>query len=492
MELHAEAIDLVTRSPTVVLNAADARELGVNPLDRVQVRWNGRSVVCIVEVTEELVPPGELGATERVGHLDGMVEVTLAPRPRSVQYVRKKLDGIELEPTEVRRIAEDITEDRLSDIELSAYVTAVYTRGFSSAETLALTEAMTGAGDRLSWDTDVVADKHSIGGVAGNRVTPVLVPIVVAAGVTVPKTSSRAITSPAGTADTMEVFCNVSFDADGIRRIVDEAGGCLVWGGGVDLSPADDRIIRAEYPLSLDPQGQLVASVLSKKRSAGSTHVVLDVPYGEDAKTGSLEEARELAEEFKKVADHLGLHLTCAITRGNAPIGRGIGPVLEARDVLAVLSGDGPEDLRQKSVRLAGLLLDACGVNADADELLESGAAERAFRDIVAAQGGDRDVSLADLTPGEHTHTLEARRPGVVSHVDNGLVSEVARRAGAPRDAGAGLELQRRLGEEVAEGDALLTVYAEHEEKLEEARGLLVGSEPIRVRPPGESVVEHL
>jgi AMP phosphorylase len=166
--------------------------------------------------------------------------------------------------------------------------------------------------------------------------------------------------------------------------------------------------------------------------------------------------------------------------------------VLEARDVLSVLSGDGPEDLRQKSVRLAGLLLDACGVNADADDLLESGAAERAFRDIVDAQGGDRTVTLADLTPGEHTHTLETRRGGVVSHVDNGLVSEVARRAGAPRDAGAGLELQRRLGEEVLEGDALLTVYAEHEEKLEEARGLLVGNEPVRVRPPGESVVEHL
>jgi AMP phosphorylase len=492
MELQAEEIDLATRSPTVILNAIDARELGVNPLDRVQVRGDGTSVVAIVEVTEELVAPGDLGATSRVGHLTGTVEVTHAPRPRSVQYVRKKLDGIELEPSEIRRIAEDITEDRLSDIELSAYVTGAYTRGFSSTETLALTEAMTGAGDRLSWDADIVADKHSIGGVAGNRITPVLVPIVVAAGVTVPKTSSRAITSPAGTADTMEVFCDVSFDADGIRRIVAEAGGCLVWGGGVDLSPADDRIIRAEYPLSLDPPGQLVASVLSKKRSAGSTHVVLDVPYGEGAKTGSLDEARELAEEFKKVADHLGLHLTCAITRGQAPIGRGIGPVLEARDVLSVLAGDGPADLRQKSIRLAGLLLDACEVEADAEELLTSGAAETAFRDIVEAQGGDRDVSLDDLVPGAQTHTVEASRAGVVGHVDNGLVSEVARRAGAPRDVRAGLSLERGLGAEVEAGDPLFTVHAEHADKLAEARELLAGSEPLRVRPAGESLVEHL
>ena len=492
MRLHAEPIDLVTRAQTVVLNADDARELGVNPLDRVQVRWNDTSVVGIVEVTEELVESGSLGATARVGHLDGEVEVSLAPQPRSVQFVRKKLDGVELEPSEVRRIAEDITEDRLSDIELSAYVSAAYAQGFSSAETLALTEAMTGAGDRLRWDTEVVADKHSIGGVAGNRTTPLIVPIVVAAGVTVPKTSSRAITSPSGTADTMEVFCDVSFDADGIRRIVDEVGGCLVWGGGVDLSPADDRIIRAEYPLSLDPPGQLVASVLSKKRSAGSTHVVLDIPYGEGAKTGSLDEARELAEEFKKVADHLGLHLTCAITRGHAPIGQGIGPTLEARDVLEVLTGGGPAALRQKSVRLAGLLLDACGVDADPEALLDSGAAEAAFRDIVAAQGGDRDVSLADLTPGDRTHSVEASRDGVVNHVDNGLVSAVARRAGAPRDPAAGIRLHRSVGDEVAAGDPLLTVHAEHDGKLAEARDLLAGSEPLRVRPSGESVVEHL
>lgn len=492
MRLHAEPIDLVTRAQTVVLNADDARELGVNPLDRVQVRWNGTSVVGIVEVTEELVESGSLGATARVGHLDGEVEVTLAPRPRSVQYLRKKLEGIELEPEEVRRIAEDITEDRLSDIELAGYVAAAYTEGFSSAETLALTEAMTGGGDRLSWDADVVADKHSIGGVAGNRTTPVIVPIVVAAGVTVPKTSSRAITSAAGTADTMEVFCDVSFDADGIRRIVDEAGGCLVWGGGVDLSPADDRIIRAEYPLSLDPPGQLVASVLSKKRSAGSTHVVLDVPYGEGAKTGSLDEARELAHEFNKVADHLGIDLTCAITRGHAPIGRGIGPVLEARDVLSVLTGGGPEDLRQKSVRLAGLLLDACGVDADPEHLLETGAAAAAFRDIVDAQGGDPEVTLDDLPPGPENETVRAERGGVVTHVDNGVVSEVARRTGAPRDPAAGVHLERSVGDRVEVGDPLFTLFAEHAGKLSEAASHVDASEPVRVRSPGESVVEHL
>lgn len=491
MQLRAERIDLLTHGPTVVLNAADASELGVNPLDRVQLRDEGRLAVGIVEVTEELVAPGHLGVTHRLGGMTGSVEVTLAPRPRSVRALRKKLDGIELEAEEVARLVSDVHENRLSDIELSAYVSAVYTRGLSSAETLALTRAMTDVGERLRWEADVVADKHSIGGVAGNRVTPIVVPIVVAAGVTVPKTSSRAITSPAGTADTMAVFCEVAFDAAGVRRVVDEAGGCLVWGGAVNLSPVDDRIIRAEHPLSLDPAGQLVASVLSKKRSAGSTHVVVDVPYGEGAKVESLAAARELVDEFRQVADGVGIEVTCAVTRGQAPIGHGIGPVLEARDVLAVLAGGGPVDLRRKSVMLADLLLEVCGVDADAQSLLESGAAEAAFRRIVGAQGGDPEVALADLVPGRERHTVEAGRDGVVTHIDNDLVREVARRAGAPRDAAAGIALSHTVGDAVGVGDRLFTVHAEHAAKLEQATDLLDGAELVRVRSPGESLVEH-
>lgn len=209
--------------------------------------------------------------------------------------------------TELRTIVDDIDENRLNDVELSAYVSGVYANGLSREETRDLTEAMTDVGQVIEWDDAIIADKHSIGGVAGNRVTPVVVSIVATAGIKIPKTSSRAVTSAAGTADTMEVFCDVDYGTDGLRAIVDETGGCLVWGGSVNLSPVDDKIIRAETPLSVDPPGQIIASVLSKKRSAGSTHAVIDIPYGEGAKVESLSAARELAEDFSWMGGHLGM-----------------------------------------------------------------------------------------------------------------------------------------------------------------------------------------
>ncbi|MFW5920175.1 MAG: AMP phosphorylase [Halanaeroarchaeum sp.] len=492
MKFHAENIDLATRSPTVILNGSDAEELGVNPLDRVQIHWDGETHIGIVEVTEEIVAEGTLGVTHRLGHIDGEIELTHAPKPGSVHYIKKKLNDVELEEDELRAIIRDIDENRLSDIELSAYVTAIYTEGLSFEETKHLTEAMTEVGDVIEWNDGVIADKHSIGGVAGNRVTPIVVPIVAAAGVTIPKTSSRAITSPAGTADTMEVFCDVAFDIDELKSIVGETNGCLAWGGALNISPVDDKIIRAENPLSLDPPGQVIASVLSKKQSAGSTNVVIDVPYGEGAKVESLASARELATDFKQVGAHLGMEIECTITRGEQPIGRGIGPILEARDVLEVLQGGGPESLRLKSLRLANILLESCDVEASARDILDSGRALERFREIVAAQNGDPEVTVEDLVPGQETLIVRADRAGVVTHLDNRLISDIARRAGAPTDRGAGIELHVTTGESVATDDRLFTVRAEQTPKLDDAETLVEKSEPIRVRDRGEALVERL
>jgi len=492
MEFVAREIDIGSRNPMVILNGEDAEELGVNPLDRVQIRHDDRTVIGIVEVTEELVPVGSLGVTRRLGHVQGYVDVTVAPRPTAVHYIRKKLEDVELERDEIASIVREINENRLNDVELGAYVCGAYTNGLSMAETTALAESMAEVGETLDWQAAVVGDKHSIGGVPGNRVTPVVVPIVAAADVTIPKTSSRAVTSPAGTADTMEVFCEVEFELAEIREIVEKTGGCMVWGGSVSLSPVDDKIIRVENPLSIDPPGQIIASVLSKKKAAGSTHVVIDLPYGEGAKIDDLSAARELAEDFKRVGDHLGLELACTITRGTQPIGRGIGPVLEARDVLAVLDGADPRELRLKSVRIANVLLELCGVEPTAAEILDSGRALAKFREIVAAQRGDPDVERADLVPGGEIHTVTADREGVVVQVDNGLVSDVARRAGAPRDRRAGIYLHRQVGEAVARVDDLFTIHAEKASKLADATALVERTEPVRVRTGEEALVERV
>jgi AMP phosphorylase len=181
----------------------------------------------------------------------------------------------------------------------------------------------------------------------------------------------------------------------------------------------------------------------------------------------------------------------CAITRGAQPIGRGVGPILEARDVLAVLAGDGPRDLRVKSLKLAELLLDQCGVDRDAADLLDSGEALRTFRAIVAAQNGDPDVSPEDLRPGGHRRTVAADSGGQVTHVDNRLVNAIARRAGAPKDKAAGLELYHRVGDEVQTGDPLFCIHAEQASKLAEAERLAEETDPVRILEADEALVER-
>ena len=496
MQLTAESIDIGTRRPIVLLHRSDAGTLGVRPLDRVEIYRDGETTIGIVKVTDDLLEPGRIGVTHGLPDVSGPVEVLPAPHPESVSSIRRKLDGIELDGPELATIVADIHGDRLSDVELAAYVTGNYVNGLSLAETTQLTEHMIEAGERLSWDVDVVVDKHSIGGVAGNRVTPILVSIVAAAGLTIPKTSSRAVTSPAGTADTMEVFSPVEFSRNEIRRIVGETGGCVVWGGAVDLSPVDDEMIRAQSPLSLDPPGQVIASVLSKKVSAGSTHVVVEIPYGEGAKVSDIEEARDLAADFEHVGAHFDLELECAITRGSEPVGCGIGPVLEARDILEVLEGEGPDDLRRKSIGLADVLFELVADETDvgpgsARELLDSGAALETFRDIVSAQGGNPDVTTSDLEPGPETETVSARRSGVVTDVSNTDVNRLAWHAGAPGDRGAGLYIHRCVGEEVSVGDDLYTIYAETDLKLERAVDYAEGRTIVNVADPGEVLIER-
>ncbi|MDY6770558.1 MAG: AMP phosphorylase [Candidatus Nanohaloarchaea archaeon] len=492
MQLNANPIDMEAKTPTVIMNQEDAAELGVYTMDRVRLNHEGGHEVAVVETTNKLVDQGNIGLTNGLHALEGDIDVEIASKPESVKYIKAKMDGREWEEDQIYEIVDDIDRNALSDIEMGAYVSTIYTKGLSMEETAHLTQAMVDAGEQIQWDHDILADKHSIGGVPGNRVTPIIIPIIAAAGINIPKTSSRAITSPAGTADTMEVFCDVEFDLDEIKQIVNETNGCLVWGGSVKLSPVDDDIIRAEHPLSLDPEGQVVASVLSKKKSAGSNHVVIDIPYGEGSKVGDLSTARELAEKFKRIGDYLDMAVECTITRGDQPIGRGMGPALEAKDCLKVLKGDGPKDLEVKAVRLANILLEMCGESEKALHLIHSGEALEKFREIIGAQNGDQDIEPEDIEVGEHTLKVHAENSGIVSHIDNEQISDIASRAGAPKDNGAGAYLHKKKGDRVKKGEALMTVYAEKQNKLAEAEKLINRANGYRVHTKEEMLIEEL
>ncbi|ETW10687.1 thymidine phosphorylase [Roseivivax marinus] len=384
--------------------------------------------------------------------------------PVSASMIRSKAYGDRLDQAGFAAIVSDTLDSRLSDLELAAFVTACAGERLDEPETVALTRAMQGAGQTLDWGGRTILDKHCVGGLPGNRTTPIVVAIIAAAGHLIPKTSSRAITSPAGTADTMEAMAPVALDAAALRRVVEAEGGCIVWGGGLALSPADDHFIRVERPLDFDSTGQLVASVLSKKAAAGATHVLIDMPVGPTAKVRSEKAAEALGVRVSAVSNALGLNLALHISDGIAPVGRGIGPTLEAIDVLAVLrrAPDAPADLRERALDLAGHLLDlapdgVAGQGRDrARALLDSGAAEARFMAICEAQGGFRE-------PGTAAQRIEIHAPhaGLLTSVDNRRIARIAKLAGAPRQKCAGIRLLVRLGDRVDEGQPLYELHAE-------------------------------
>ncbi len=335
--------------------------------------------------------------------------------------------------------------------------------------------------------TLLVADKHCVGGLPGNRTTPIVVAIVAAHGLTIPKTSSRAITSPAGTADVVDTFTRSSLSLAEMRRVVEREGGCLAWGGGMSLSPVDDVLIGIEHPLDIDSEGQLVASVLSKKVAAGSTHVLIDVPVGPTAKVRSPESAAVLARDLVEVGAAVGLQVRVLTTDGTQPVGRGIGPALEAHDVLGVLRGEtsAPEDLRARALAVAGAVLELDpavprGLGAArAAQLLEDGSAWRKLVAIAHAQGGLKEPPSAPLR-----EPVLASRTGTVAAIDNRRLARSAKLAGAPSSPAAGVLLRKRVGDLVQAGEPLFEVHAQVEGELAYALDY------VRANPGIFSVVE--
>ncbi len=446
------------------------RSEGFESQSRIEVRLNGRSITATLNaVTQALLGEGEASLSESawraLGAREGdVIELAHAAPLESLGFIRAKVYGRRIEQAGMDAIVGDIVAGRYSDLHLSAFITACADERLDADETIALTRAMVAVGDRLHWPVPMVVDKHCVGGLPGNRTTLILVPIVAACGLTIPKTSSRAITSPAGTADTMETLAPVNLGIPAIRKVVERTGGCIVWGGAVRLSPADDVLIRVERPLDLDSEGQLVASVMSKKAAAGSTHVVLDLPVGPTAKVRSLAAAEKLMARLRIVGEAMGIHTRCIVTDGTQPVGRGIGPSLEARDVLAVLRGDAgaPQDLRDRSLRLAAEILEmankapAGGGYAMAAEALASGRAWDKFHEICEAQGGLRVPEVA-----RNQRSITALHAGHVVAIDNRLLSRAAKLAGAPSDPTAGVELHAPLGARVERGQPLYTVHSD-------------------------------
>lgn len=447
---------------------------GFQALNKIEIRDGSgtQPVIAVLNIVDDeaIIAPDELGLSEQTfaqfNNAEGStVHIDHATPPYSLRFVHSKILGNKLSQADFLHICKDIVNNGYSKIEIAAFLVSSTETGLERDEIYYLTQAMVGTGEKLDWGEPLVVDKHCIGGIPGNRTTMLIVPIVAAHGMLIPKTSSRAITSPAGTADTMEVLAKVDLKPEELRSIVQQQRGFLAWGGTANLAPVDDILITVERPLALDSTGQMIASILSKKIAAGSTHLLIDIPVGPTAKVRSQADALKLRKLFEYVGDRSGLQLQVVITDGHQPVGNGIGPSLEARDVMQVLENDpqAPVDLKEKALKLAGRILefdpDVRGGQGYhlARDLLESGRALKKMQDIIAAQG----ASTALPEPAKLQHEVVAPAKGIVSAIDNKQIAHIARLAGAPMDKAAGVDLHKKLHDPVEKGESLYTLYAE-------------------------------
>ncbi len=412
-------------------------------------------------------------------------------RELAIGAIRKKLVGKRLDYKEIYSIMDQISQNKLGDVLTTYFAASGFSKGFSDEEIYSLIKAMVETGQKLKFG-GIVADKHSIGGVPGTRTTMIIVPIVAAAGFKIPKSSSRAITTPSGTADDMEVLAPVNLSRQKIYNVIKKTNGCIVWGGSFNIAPADDVIIKVEEVLLFESYDKILISIMAKKIAFGSTHVVIDVPYGKSVKVHSLADAKIIKNKFEKMAKRFNIKIEVLIHKTDEPAGRGIGPVLEVKESLMVLEQDPKRsmDLEARSINLAGSLLELCLADSDkkledqvrkkykngynwAQNLLESGLALSKMKQIIKAQGGNPNIESKSLKPGKHSFIYTAPKKCAIESYNSKNLTLVARILGAPDMKGSGIFLNKKVGEMIHRGDPICTFYSDSMYNLKEGKDSL-------------------
>jgi len=493
MQLKIKLLKWSAGLPVAMLNKKTAEKIGVHPQDRINIKTlskHPKEISAVIDVIKGLIGKDELAVSSELKkrlHLKigEKVEVGMPIPPNSMNFIKKKLNNKDLSKKEINIIIRDVVNNSLSDSEMALFISAVDKYGMTMKETIYLIKAIQKTGAQLRFRNKFVVDKHSIGGVPGNRTTPIIVAICAVAGLIMPKNSSRAITSAAGTADVIETIARVEFSIKELKRIIKKTNAFMIWGGAIGMVPADSKIIRIEKSLKIDPEAQLVASIMSKKLAADSKYILIDIPYGKGAKVDR-KKALRLKRKFGYLGKYFKRNLTCILSDGSQPIGSGIGPALELEDIIKILNPKekGPIDLEKKSLLLAGELLEMTGKAKNgqgikmAEEILYSGKAFRKFKEIIKAQDGN----LKKLKRAEFTHDIRAKKSGKIIDIDNKKITSLAREAGCPLDKFAGIYLYAHVGDRIKKGATIITIHAETLPRLNHAVRYHKKIKPIKIK----------
>ncbi len=486
--LKAKKIDISSGDLyNILLNEADAAKDGIGDADTLSIAWNDNNINVIIHLTSTDIEPGYVGIYSDIWEKfevenDGIVDIFLPEPSQSVDIIRKKMLGKKLTEAELQTIMKDMGSRRIGEIETAYFMSTFFNPGFDEEETLWMTKAMAETGDILSFkdikgNGDLVVDKHSIGGVAGKAVTPVLVPIIAAFDLIIPNTSTRAITSPAGTSDILEVVMPVSLNEEEITSTVKKTGACMVWGGALDLAPADDVLIHVERVIHMESYQKLMVSIVAKKISMGITHIVIDIPYGRGTKVQNPEDVEPIKKGFEKLFKKVGINAFVYTRPVFGPDGRGVGPNLEMKEVLKILERrEGrSKELESLALTMAGYLLELSGKALGgkgydmALEKLDNKEALKKFWDIAKAQGAVKVVDSEDINPGKFVKEIVSDFDGSIKFVNNKELMKISRLLGCPGIKEAGIYLHKTCSETVKKGDTLMTLYSSSQARIDSA-----------------------
>jgi len=414
------------------------------------------------------------------------VRSTLRGMVSLVELIARKRDGGELAPEEIHRIIRSFMTGEMADYQMSSLLMAVFQRGMSDGETVALTEAMLQSGKviDLSEVPGIKVDKHSTGGV-GDKVSLSLVPIVAACGVPVPMVSGRGLGHTGGTLDKLEAIpgFRVDLDVGRFTSMVRELGGCMI-GQTAEIAPADKRIYALrDVTATVESVPLIVASILSKKLAEGIDALVLDVKVGKGAFMKDIDRARTLARALVRVGTRAGKRVVALLTRMEEPLGRTVGNALEAREAIDLLFGRAPADLVECTEALAAEMI-VLGGKADNRERaltmvrdsIQSGRAAARMQKLIEAQGGDPRVveDTALLPQAPRVETVKAARAGWVSGIDALEVGLCAVALGAGRtradqavDPAVGIVIAAPYGSRVEQGSTLAELHVRSKEQAD-------------------------
>ncbi len=410
---------------------------------------------------------------------------------RALKALQKRLHKKHLGYQEIFAIIDEIAKGEFDPILTTYFAASGYVNKLNRQEIYYLTKALVETGRKLSFPY-VVADKHSIGGVPGTRATLIVIPLLVSLGIRMVSTPSRAITSPSGTADDMELLAKVEFKLKEIPLLLEKAGGCIVWGGHLDIAPVDTKMIEVEKVLLDESMDKVLVSIMAKKVASGVNHVVIEIPVGREMKVTRRPDAQKLGRDFVWLGKQFGVKVRPVIIPTYQPAGGGIGPYLETREALRVLQRkyNYSRDLETRALHLADQLLDLILKNKNEaarlekefsfingktprvkflKEQLDNGQAWEAMKRIIIAQDG-RPKDSEEFTPQVPRLEIKASKDGAISQVSIKNINKLSRLLGTPADKQAGIYLHKKLGENVKKGEVLFEFFSSDTMKLKEAK----------------------